>query len=275
MIVRLVLAQLKSVVGDKESNLKRAIRIINKYKSVEEPTLIVFPELYLTGYLIKDLVFDLAEQVPGPSTGKLEEAVYGTKTAVVMGLPELHSTEKLLYNSAVLISGDGSIGIYRKRHLPSYGVFDEARYFKSYKGKMEVFNVFSLKVGLLICYDAFFPELSRTLSLKGAEILVTISAAPDMSINFFETFMRARAMENTVYTTYVNTVGFYNGLGFFGGSHVNSPLGTTLVRAEYFKEDVKTVRIDLREIVRARKVRPLLKDFEPLDVLELYREVFS
>jgi len=104
------------------------------------------------------------------------------------------------------------------------------------------------------------------MMLKGAEVHVYISAAPDMSRLHFETFMVARALENVAYTVYVNTVGQYDGLGFFGGSHVVNPLGNVLVKAKYYEEDVKSVEIEPSDVVNYRSHRPILKDLDPSDM---------
>lgn len=228
--------------------------------------LVVTPELYLPGYMSRDMFFQIAESISGRTITRLVMEARRRKCHVIVGFAERNEDTHVLYNTAVAVGPDGVLAVYRKRHLPSYGVFDEYRYFGIGKGDIPVININGHKVGIAICYDAFYPEVSRTMMLKGAEVHVYISAAPDMSRLHFETFMIARALENVAYTVYVNTVGQYDGLGFFGGSHVVNPLGNVLIKAKYYEEDVKTIEIDPSDIVNYRSHRPILKDLDPSDI---------
>ncbi len=266
---RIALAQIRNTPASKKENIKRIEKMLLK-AARGESDLVIFPELSVTGYLLKDLVYTLAEEIPGPSTAKLESLARDYGIYIIAGMPE-RSKDYLIYNSAVLVGPDGLLGVYRKKHLPTYGLFEEGRYFKPWTGDMEVFETPVGKIGVLICFDLFFPELARTLTVKGAQIIAVLSAAPDISRQFFETFVHARALENTVFIAYVNMVGFYDGIGFFGGSHVRGPLGQLLARAKLYEEDLVIVDVDYSEIARARVVRPILKDLRIDDVKCLYQ----
>ena len=268
--ITVIIAQLKSKLGDKKYNFNRMLDIISKI-SDSVPSLIVFPELYITGYLSKDINLMMPETLYDSMINELISILKKRRnsTVVIFGTPFLNEEDRLIYNAAIIVDSKKGVFTYFKRHLPSYGVFDEARYFASFNKKIEVFNTSIGKIGVLICYDLFFPEISRAEILQGAEILVTISAAPDMSRDFFNTFTRARAMENTVFLVYVNTVGFYDGLGFFGGSKVIDPLGKVIVEAKYYKEDIRETTIDLEDIKRLRSIRPILKDISFSDIISL------
>ena len=266
--VKLVLAQLAPRPGNVAANLSRAVEIAET--RCGRDTILVFPELYLQGYMARDLLLQLAEPVNGPSTRRIAEALRDGCYALV-GMAEKGQTA--LFNSAVLIGPQGPIAVYRKRHLPSYGVFDEQRYFGMGWGEPPIVEIAGRRIGFAICYDAFFPELPRAIALRGVDAMLFISAAPDMSRDHFETMVRARAMENTVYTVYVNMVGIYEGLGFFGGSFVADPLGRILYKAPYYEEHIAEVETDL-DTTPMRRIRPILKDVRRDDI-ELLVDAFD
>ncbi|MGC8544207.1 MAG: carbon-nitrogen hydrolase family protein, partial [Vulcanisaeta sp.] len=219
-MLRIHLLQYSSKLGDVDFNLNRLIKAMDDLCVGDGADLIVTPELYLPGYMSKDMFFQIAEPINGRTISRLVLEARRRNCHVIVGFAERNENTHVLYNTAVAVGPDGVLAVYRKRHLPSYGVFDEYRYFGIGKGDIPVININGHRVGIAICYDAFYPEVSRVMMLRGADVHVYISAAPDMSRIHFETFMVARALENVAYTVYVNTVGQYDGLGFFGGSHV-------------------------------------------------------
>ncbi|MDH5390974.1 MAG: carbon-nitrogen hydrolase family protein, partial [Candidatus Bathyarchaeota archaeon] len=168
----------------------------------------------------------------------------------------------VLYNTAVLLGPDGLIGKYRKTHLPTHSVFEEKRYFRlGYEAP--VFETEIGKMGLTICYDMFFPEISRLLRLKGSQLIICISASPAVRSRFFEVFTAARALENTVFLAYVNLVGVENGLQFWGGSRTIAPDGSILAKAKYDEEDLVIGTIDYADLERAEAFVPTLRDLRP------------
>lgn len=265
--LKVLLAQLSPKLGDPDHNLERALELLG------EPDLAVFPELYLSGYYSKDLLYRMAiNPWESPLVEKLREAVEKSGTAVVMGFPE-KSGHKIMYNSALAINESGEVLVYRKRHLPTFSVFDEYRWFRAHRGRLRTWRFKGIEAGIAICYDIFFPEIFRSYTLMGAKLLIVLSAVPDSSLKFFETLSEARAMENTSYFIWVNQVGVFDGVGFAGGSRIISPLGGQIDRCRLMDEEAKIVEIDLEEIERARKVRPLLRDLHREDgenLLEAY-----
>ncbi len=269
MIVRVGLCQFRAKTGDADKNLE-IIRDLSGKAARMDADITVFPELALSGYMARDEIFALAEPVTGHYVEELTRIAEEYGLYLVVGMPELDEETLMLYNSAVLVGPQGLVGVYRKRHLPSYGLFDEARYFKPFRGPIEVFDLPFGKVGLAVCYDLFFPEVVRAEVLRGAKLIITISAAPDMSREHFETLVKARAMENTVFVTYVNLVGFYEGIGFFGGSHIRGPLGELITKLGIHEEGVTVGEIDLAYLRSAREIRPFLGDVNMSDFSELY-----
>jgi len=260
--VNVALAQISCKVGDKKHNINVMKNNIKRAKK-KGANLVIFPELSLTGYLSRDLAYELAEPIPGPSIYSLEEIAKKENIHIVFGMPEQsEKAHAVLYNTAVLLGPDGLIGKYRKMHLPTHSVFEEKRYFRlGYEAP--VFETEIGKVGLTICYDMFFPEISRLLRLKGSQLIICISASPAVRSRFFEVFTAARALENTVFLAYVNLVGVENGLQFWGGSRTIAPDGSILAKAKYDEEDLVIGTIDYADLERAEAFVPTLRDLRP------------
>ncbi|MDH5390573.1 MAG: carbon-nitrogen hydrolase family protein [Candidatus Bathyarchaeota archaeon] len=260
--VNVALAQISCKVGDKKHNINVMKKNIKRAKE-KGANLVIFPELSLTGYLNRDLAYELAEPIPGSSIYSLEEIAKKENIHIVFGMPEQsEKAHAVLYNTAVLLGPDGLIGKYRKTHLPTHSVFEEKRYFRLGYGA-PVFETEIGKIGLTICYDMFFPEISRLLRLKGSQLIVCISASPAVRSRFFEVFTAARALENTVFLAYVNLVGVENGLQFWGGSRTIAPDGSILAKAKYDEEDLVIGTIDYADLERAEAFVPTLRDLRP------------
>jgi predicted amidohydrolase len=178
-------------------------------------------------------------------------------------MPELsEKTEATIYNSAVLIGPEGFIGKYRKMYLPTHSVFEEKRYFRS-GYDVGTFETELGKIGLIICYDVFFPEVSRLTRLEGAKLIVCISASPAVRRTYFETLTTARAIENAAFLAYVNLVGIEDGLQFWGGSRLIGPNGNIIVKAEYDEENLVVGEVNYAEIRPMEIFVPTLRDLRP------------
>jgi predicted amidohydrolase len=273
--ISVTLAQMDPILENKDSNLKKMQSWIER-AAREESDLIVFPEMSLTGYSLRDHVFTLSEPIPGDSVKKLERIAVENNLHVIFGMPEMSDKLKgVIYNSAVLLGPQGYIGKYRKQFLPTHGPFEELRYFRP--GPVpEVFETSIGSIGLQICFDAFLPEVSRFLAVEGADLLVNISAAPAIGKAYsrwgrasFETIIPARAMENTVFFVYVNLVGIENNVLFCGGSEIAAPNGEQIAKAKYDEEDFLTVKLDLSKIQKTRRSFTFLTHIRP----ELYDRI--
>ena len=259
--VSLLLAQTGPKLGNKERNLRQISEQASKARK-KNVDLLVFPELHLTGYTMRDEVSHLAESIPGPSTRKVETLAREHGVHVVFGMPEESEVKGVIHNTAVFVSPKGLIGRYRKIHLPTHSVFEERRYYRPGQ-EASVFKTDIGIIGLIICYDLYFPELTRLQALQGAELVVCISASPGLRRRFFEGFCLSRAMENAVYLAYVNRVGIEEGLQFWGGSRVIAPNGSVLAQCKYDLEEFQICKVDLSEVSRARAFIPTIKDLEP------------
>jgi len=260
--VSIALSQISCRIGDKKYNLDKMREQIKQAKK-NGASLVIFPELALTGYTLKDLVYESAEPIPGPSTNLLTEVAKKENVHIVLGMVE--QSEKagaVLYNTAVLLSPKGFVGKYQKLYLPTHSVFEEKRYFRlGYN--LPVFDTDIGKLGLIICYDVFFPETARLLRLKGAQLIVCISASPAVRRKFFEVLTVARAIENTVFLAYVNLVGIEDGLQFWGGSRLIAPNGSIISQAKYDDEDLVAGKINYADLKRTETFVPTLRDLRP------------
>ena len=260
--IRIALAQIDSKPGDKTGNLKKIEENVLKAgkKGVD---LVIFPELSLTGYVVRDQIYELAETIPGPATRTIESIARKSNTHIIFGMPEIsEKTQATLHNAAVLVSPKGLIGKYRKMYLPTHSVFEEKRYFRP-GYQTAVFDTELGKIGLVICYDIFFPEVTRLTRLNGAQLIVCISASPAVRRTFFEILTLARAVENTAFLAYVNLVGIEDGLQFWGGSRLVGPNGKVLVQARYDDEDFVMCDINYENIKPVETFVPTLKDLRP------------
>jgi predicted amidohydrolase len=259
--MEIALAELAPVVGDVERNVARAVEVVRRSTAA----LVVFPELYLTGYRVGDRFHRLALRDGDPRLAPLREAVQATHRAVVVGAPTTGLRRGEVANSVLLLHPDGTEFVQGKRYLPTYGPFEEGGVFTptdvSAAGQLG-----EERVGLSICYDAFFPEVFRTLALDGANLFVCVSAAPVTSRRLFEKVLPARAVENAAPLVYVNRVGVEDGIVFGGGSHAydarGEPLAERPVPGASLGPDERlvTVDADLSEPARWRPFRPVLRD---------------
>ncbi len=253
------LAQVKCQLHDKEANLKRMASVVRSTKG----RIVVFPEMSLTGYLPRDDLFRLSETLSGPSIKAVSRLAKETKKDIVFGAPvrddKVHGH---IFNSCVMASGDGRLTRYDKMYLPNFGPFEERMFF-SHGAEAVVAQGLHARVGLMVCYDMFFPELAKLEALQGAQVLVNISAAPTTSRPSFQRVMPARAVENGVFLAYTNLVGVHGSLVFGGGSVLYGPKGDAIAEAKELEEDVVECEMDFSELEVARRFRPLLRDSRP------------
>lgn len=259
--ISLLLAQTGPKVGNKERNLRQISEQAAKARK-KNVDLLIFPELQLTGYTMRDEVSHMAEPIPGPSTTKVENLAKEHGVHIIFGMPEESDVKGVIHNTAVFVGPKGLIGRYRKVHLPTHSVFEERRYYRPGR-EAPVFKTDIGTIALNICYDLYFPELTRLQALQGAQLVVCISASPGLRRRFFEGFCLSRAMENAVYLAYVNRVGIEEGLQFWGGSRVVAPNGSVLAQCKYDVEEFQICKVDLNEVSRARAFIPTIKDLEP------------
>ena len=254
--MKILIAQCASKVGLVSENLSTVERIF----AGTSADLTIFPEMFVTGYLPRDNLSSLAEEADGSSVTRLAGMCKRSGRAVLAGIPLKHPSVKgQITNSAVLIDKSGKVGRYDKAFLPNFGPFEEAQFFSPGAAPLAM-DVAGIKVGVIICYDLFFPELSKLLALQGADLIVCISASPTSTVLNFKRMAPARAIENATYLAYVNLVGSHLNLVFGGESRLLDPRGETVVEAKPLEEALVEAEIDLSKLVFSRKMRPTLRD---------------
>lgn len=252
--------QFSPLFGEKAKNIAKVISVVND----AELDLLVLPEFFATGYQFAsaDEVAELSEPVPGGDTTKRLSTLSCEKDVyIVAGLPERDGDK--FYNSAILTGPEGFIGVYRKTHL----FFEENMYFTPGDTGFKVWDTKIGRIGIMICFDWFFPESIRTLALMGADIVAHPS---NLVLPFCPDAMPVRCLENRVYAVTSNRTGTEDrkeggALTFIGKSEVVSPKGEILVRASGDKEELLIVEID-PNMARDKTLNPfndLMKDRRP------------
>ncbi|MBN2065547.1 MAG: carbon-nitrogen hydrolase family protein [Candidatus Thermoplasmatota archaeon] len=265
--MKVALISMRPKIANKQANLKT----MESYVKKTSADMYIFGEICLTGYRCKDELRDLAEPVTGPSISYMKKVAKAHTCYLIFGMPLLDKTIKgLIHNAAVLIHPNGTVDTYNKWFLPTFGPFEEKLFFDEGE-HLPVFKTKFGKIGIIICYDLFFPELCKAYALQGADIVICLSASPSTTRKYFETLLPARAIENTVFMIYVNLVGTQEDLTFWGGSQLHSPLGTVLAKSPYFKESCVDCDVDLNDIQRARANRPVIRDMRP----EIYHDLYN
>ncbi|HLY76714.1 MAG TPA: carbon-nitrogen hydrolase family protein, partial [Thermoplasmata archaeon] len=222
--MHVLLAQLAPRRGDLPANLDRLTQVVRAHPA----DLYVFPELFLFGYAPGDRVHRLAVSPGDPTATRLTRLASERHSAILVGGP-WGSEERPgeIHNAALLAGSDGSLQVQVKRYLPNFGPFEEATIYTP----TDTSSPLALgphRLGVQICYDAYFPEVSRELALRAAVVLVVLSAAPVTSRSLFEKVLPARAVENACPLVYVNRVGVEDGIVFGGGSHAWDSRGELL-----------------------------------------------
>jgi predicted amidohydrolase len=238
-----VLAQLSPRLRQTKANIETIGKIVVEHPSAD---LIVFPELFLSGYTLSD-IDELAVHLDGPELKMVADMARESSTALIFGAPERVSGG--ITNSAFCVDEQGTIAaVYRKAQL--YGGEESEAFIAG--NELLIVELCGLKMGLMICFDIEFPEVARSLARAGAEMLVTISANMEPFGNDHAVFISARALENGLPHVYVNQVGPVEKLTFVGGSTVDSPDGEIYAQASSSEEEILSVRLlsaksDLRE----------------------------
>lgn len=276
--MKLALVQMEPKLYDKEANLAKIIHYIDEAAD-EGADLVAFPELILTGYMCRKEFHKLAEAIPGPSTARVENKAKERKIYVTFGIPEI--VAGCIYNSAPFFGPKGLIGIYRKSYLPTFiyveekpgSVYEEGLFFKVGSDVITFDTEFG-KVGVEICYDFWYPELVRIHALRGACLVLNISALPHPLGPLFQLLARARAAENVVWFGYINQVGTQKDVRFAGGTCIVDPATAEIIASasmgEQAKEEMIIREINLNVINSLRIELPILRDVRPEILQKLY-----
>ncbi len=240
---------------------------VAKAVATDKAHIVAFPEMFLSGYNIGDDAQRLALSLDDDRLQPIRKAAAKAKSHVVVGGPRT-ARKGVTYNSAFLISPDGTTEAYDKRVLANYTTFQEGLFFR--RGASDpVFETDVGTIGISICYDLFFPEFQRRQALAGADLLLNISASPITSQRFFEALFPARAIENASFVAYTNLVGPQDGIVFWGGAQAWNPRGQRMATSTPMKTGKIAVDLDWDDLTPAREFRPTLRDVRAEDLDDL------
>lgn len=269
MKFRLALAQIDPVLGDMQANIGKHMALADK-AAAAGAQLVVFPELSLTGYSIKDMNWDLALNLRRDPRAVSPLIEKGKTISILAGGVE-EGPSFGLYNAAFLFEGGEVRSVHRKTYPPTYGMFEENRYFSG-GTDVRAFDSKHGRFGVLICEDLWHLPLPYLLAQDGAGVILTLVASPTRISGKEEKPQiatvnaenhRAYARLLSVFVAFCNRVGFEDGVNFWGGSEIVSPDGSCLASAKLFEEDLIIADIDENELRRARRLSRHFLDDDP------------
>ena len=258
--------------ADPARNLERAVAAVGS-AAERGADIVCLPELFRTRYFPQQestAAFDLAEAVPGPTTERMTKLAREQGVVLIVPLFERRAAG-LYHNSAAVIDRTGELlGVYRKAHVPDDPLFYEKFYFAPGEAGFRAFDTAAGRIGVLICWDQWFPEAARLLALDGADILFypsAIARSPGESdaehaaqLDSWITVQRGHAIANGVFVAAVNRVGHEEDLDFWGSSFACDPQGRMLARAASDREEALIVDCDLARVEEQRRAWPFLRD---------------
>ncbi len=261
-----------SCTADKQQNLHKAIEKVRE-AAAKGAQIVCLQELFTSLYFCDEENYDnfqLAEAIPGPSTDELSKVAAELGVVIIASLFEKR-TQGLYHNTTAVLDADGAyLGKYRKMHIPDDPGFYEKFYFTPGDLGYKVFNTKFAKIGVLICWDQWYPEAARITALMGAEILfypTAIGWASTQDVdtnteqyNAWQTIQRSHSVANGVHVVSVNRVGEEVGLKFWGGSFVSNPFGKVIFQGDHQEEQVTVVDLDLAKTDYYRTHWPFLRD---------------
>ena len=258
------LAQMDPALGDRNRNLERH-RDWVRQATEAGAQLLVFPELSLTGYFLKDLVPESAIRLEDPIIRELGELAQ--RLDVVVGAV-IEEPDHRYFNASLYFSHGQHAHLHRKVYLPTYGMFDEQRYFAA-GDRFRSFKTDFGRAGILVCEDIWHLSSAYILSLEGADMIICPSASPGRGITTDERLgtaesyglvCRTYAQFLTTFFLYCNRVGYEDGANFWGGSMAIGPNGDIIAQEEDADEALVVATLDLGDVRRERLANPLLRD---------------
>lgn len=266
MKLNVALAQMNTVLGNVPRNLEKHLAYIDQAAS-NGADLVIFPELSLTGYVLQDLVPMVAchPRQDDPIFHHLMDASH--KLDILVGFVEEDSRNRFYIASAYLSRGE-VVHVHHKVYLPTYGLFDESRFF-AWGDSVQAFDTRFGRVGTLICEDFWHASPPYLLWLDGADLFLFCSASPGRgltdapmleSARWVNHILRAYASLYTSFVVHTNRVGYEDGLNFWGGSAIYDPNGEQLCQGPLHEEHLTQMEIDLNQLHRTRARLPLLRD---------------
>ncbi len=261
---------------DSDANLSYAIQGIRD-AAAKGAEIVCLPELFRSQYFCREEnadLFDLAETIPGPSTEALSSVARELQVSIVASLFEKRA-QGLYHNTAAVLDADGSlVGMYRKMHIPDDPLYFEKFYFTPGDLGFQNFETRYSRVGVLVCWDQWYPEGARITSLQGANVLFYPTAIGwhpsekaqygEAQLDAWRTIQRSHAIANGIFVAAVNRIGFEGppdrGLEFWGSSFIADPFGRVVAQAPAAEQQVLVAECDPKQIDEVRRNWPFLRD---------------
>lgn len=263
--IRVAIGQISPILGDVPANVDKHLQVVQKAREAGAQV-VVFPELGLTGYLLKDLTYEVARPLGHVDIARLVKA--SDDIDILFSCIE-ESPSHRFYVSAVYASRGQVAHVHRKVYLPTYGLFEERRHTGA-GDEVRVFTAMDRPAsGMMVCEDAWHPSIPYLLSVGGADILYVPAAGPGRALSgdphsgsqqFWERLLRTYAQLFTCYIVFANRTGFEDGVFFFGHSFVVHPGGDILAASSSLDEELLIADLDLDMLRRERYRTPLLRD---------------
>jgi NAD+ synthase (glutamine-hydrolysing) len=275
--LRVAMAQIAPVLADRKRNFALHLERIEAARR-QAADLVIFPELSLTGYFIRDMVPDLALSRDGPEVRELVRAAGAM--SLVAGMVE-QSPRHRYYNAAFFAEGGRIVHWHRKVYLPTYGLFDEQRYFAAGE-RFEAFDTARFgRMGILICEDFWHISAAAIMQAEEVDLLICVANSPARGVagpkiataETYELIAKAFAQLLGAVVVVVNRVGFEDGLCFWGGSMVVGPNGRIIAQAPMLDESLTVAEFDPAELRRQRMITPLARDERLLLTIEELKRI--
>ncbi len=265
--ITIATVQMKPALGESEDNLVKMSDFVSKIASQQKVDLIVFPELVTSGYELGVRFTELAQRVPGPTTNLMAQRAAEFGVYIAFGMVTKEKVESVIFNSAVLVGPEGEIlGSYNKIHLRG----EERMAFRE-GFRMPIIETEIGNIGLMLGWDLAFPEVARSLTLEGAELICALGNWETSQIQEWRTYVQARALENALYMAASNRVGEDVTLNFGGESMIVGPRGKIYASLAEEKdpesgeprEGYCVARVDLDEVRKCREEHQTLQSRHP------------
>ena len=265
--ITIATVQMKPAMGEPEDNLVKMSDFVSKIASQQKVDLIVFPELVTSGYEMGVKFTELAQRIPGPTVNLMTQRAAEFGVYIAFGLVTKERVESVLFNSAALVGPDGElVGSYNKVHLRG----EERMAFRE-GFRLPVFETEIGNIGLMLGWDLAYPEVARSLTLDGADLLCVLANWETAQIEEWRTYVRARAFENALYVAASNRVGEDVTLNFGGESMIVGPRGKIYASLAEEKdpesgeprEGYCVARVDLDEVRKCREEFQTLQTRQP------------
>ncbi len=258
--MKIALCQIDTILGNIDKNILKINHYIDK-SVYEQCDLVIFPELALTGYSLRDLTDGVATKTD--SFILKEFKLKSQYIDIVLGYVE--NCNGYFFNSAAYFSKGEMVHVHRKKFLPDYGMFEEGRYFASGRS-IEAFDSKFGKTTMFICEDSFHISSQNDAFLQGTNFLIILSASPfwmdhkGIKPQMWKSLCSNFSQFSNSYSVFVNRTGFEDGVGFFGDSFIMGPYGSIIKEAGLFKEELLIADIDMSLVDKAKIMMPILKN---------------